>query len=114
MARKMTKTARSALRAGSSGSKTGFERSLAAPRIIPTGQGSKAYLFDDHGKTHHLWVGSDSFISVLADLLEAKDADSTKKAVQENIKLWPEAGWDKSLIKAEQIIENKNQDAPQP
>ena len=69
-------------------------------RIIPTGDGSWAYVLTDVGTTVHVRVGSEQFRSAVA-AAHAAGGDIVADAVAGFADRWPDTGWELPAIEAE-------------
>ena len=83
-----SKTARASLRTG--GAKAEFIAAADAPRIVPLGGGTHAYILDPRdGKTRRFKVASDEFFGMLATLDEAGHGDRMSRDLNELANRYP-------------------------
>ena len=95
-----SKTARASLRTG--GGKAEFIAAADAPRIVPLGGGTHAYILDPRdGKTRRFKVASDDFFGMLATLDEAGYGDRVRRDLKELANRYPASGWSKALARIE-------------
>ncbi|HYH50291.1 MAG TPA: hypothetical protein VEG38_12165 [Acidimicrobiia bacterium] len=93
-----SKTARASLRTG--GGKAEFIAAADAPRIVPLGGGTHAYILDPRdGKTRRFKVASDEFFGALATLEEAGHGDRMKRDLVDLAKRYPESGWSQAIAR---------------
>lgn len=91
-----SKTARASLRTG--GGKAEFIAAADAPRIVPLGGGTHAYILDPRdGKTRRFKVASDEFFGALATLEDAGHGDRMKRDLVELANRYPETGWSQAV-----------------
>ena len=93
-----SKTARASLRTG--GAKAEFIAAADAPRIVPLGGGTHAYILDPRdGKTRRFKVASDEFFGMLAALDEAGHGDRMRRDLNELAKRYPASGRGQALAR---------------
>jgi hypothetical protein len=93
-----SKTARASLRTG--GGKAEFIAAADAPRIVPLGGGTHAYILDPRdGKTRRFKVASDEFFGALATLEEAGFGDRMKRDLVELSTRYPQTGWSQAVAR---------------
>jgi hypothetical protein len=91
-----SKTARASLRTG--GGKAEFIAAADAPRIVPLGGGTHAYILDPRdGKTRRFKVASDEFFGALATLEEAGHGDRMKRDLVDLANRYPQTGWSQAV-----------------
>lgn len=97
---KASKTARASTNAGARNSnKGGYERPAGTDRLIITGAGRFAYVFQVDGRTAHLRVGSDAFNAAVADLLALpRDADHVRGELAAAEAKYPGLGFGALLV----------------
>ena len=95
-----SKTARASLRTG--GGKAEFIAAADAPRIVPLGGGTHAYILDPRdGKTRRFKVASDEFFGALATLDEAGHGDRMKRDLVDLANRYPQSGWSQALSRVD-------------
>lgn len=95
-----SKTARASLRTG--GGKAEFIAAADAPRIVPLGGGTHAYILDPRdGKTRRFKVASDDFFGMLATLDESGYGDRMRRDLKELANRYPTSGWSQALARIE-------------
>ena len=95
-----SKTARASLRTG--GAKADFIAAADAPRIVPLGGGTHAYILDPRdGKTRRFKVASDEFFGLLATLDEAGHGDRMRRDLKELANRYPASGWSQAVARIE-------------
>jgi hypothetical protein len=95
-----SKTARASLRTG--GGKAEFIAAADAPRIVPLGGGTHAYILDPRdGKTRRFKVASDEFFGALANLEEAGYGDRMKRDLVDLANKYPQTGWSQALARVD-------------
>ena len=93
-----SKTARASLRTG--GGKAEFIAAADAPRIVPLGGGTHAYILDPRdGKTRRFKVASDEFFGMLATLEEAGHGDRMRRDLNELANRYPQSGWSQAIAR---------------
>ena len=93
-----SKTARASLRTG--GGKAEFIAAADAPRIVPLGGGTHAYVLDPRdGKTRRFKVASDEFFGALATLDEAGYGDRMKRDLLDLSNRYPQSGWSQAVAR---------------
>ena len=91
-----SKTARASLRTGAA--KADFIAAADAPRIVPLGGGTHAYILDPRdGKTRRFKVSSDEFFGMLATLDEAGHGDRMRRDLNELANRYPTSGWSQAI-----------------
>jgi len=94
-----SKTARASMR-GSTGGRNDFAAAADAPRIVPLGGGSHAYILDPRdGRTRKYSVASQSFFEALAVLAEAGFGDRMRRDLAELAGRYPTSGWGLALAR---------------
>src|ERR687895_84182 len=87
-----SKTARASLRTG--GGKADFIAAADAPRVVPLGGGTHAYVLDPRdGRTRKFSVTSDAFFEFLATLDGAGYGDRLKRDIADLAAKYPVSGW---------------------
>ena len=95
-----SKTARASLRTG--GGKAEFIAAADAPRIVPLGGGTHAYILDPRdGKTRRFKVASDEFFGALATLQEGGHGDRLKRDLVDLANRYPQTGWSQALARVD-------------
>jgi len=95
-----SKTARASMRTG--GAKAEFIAAADAPRIVPLGGGTHAYVLDPRdGKTRRFKVASDEFFGALATLQEAGHGDRMKRDLVDLANRYPQTGWSQALARVD-------------
>jgi hypothetical protein len=95
-----SKTARASLRTG--GAKAEFIAAADAPRIVPLGGGTHAYVLDPRdGKTRRFKVSSDEFFGMLSTLEEAGHGDRMRRDLKELANRYPASGWSQAVARIE-------------
>jgi hypothetical protein len=95
-----SKTARASLRTGAA--KAEFIAAADAPRIVPLGGGTHAYILDPRdGKTRRFKVSSDEFFGMLATLQEAGHGDRMRRDLNELANRYPQSGWSQAVARIE-------------
>ena len=95
-----SKTARASLRTG--GAKAEFIAAADAPRIVPLGGGTHAYILDPRdGKTRRFKVASDEFFGALATLGEAGHGDRMLRDLKDLASKYPASGWTQAVARIE-------------
>jgi len=95
-----SKTARASLRTG--GAKAEFIAAADAPRIVPLGGGTHAYILDPRdGKTRRFKVASDDFFGMLATLDEAGHGDRMRRDLNELANRYPASGWSQAIARVD-------------
>ncbi len=95
-----SKTARASLRTG--GGKADFIAAADAPRIVPLGGGTHAYILDPRdGKTRRFKVASEEFFGALATLGEAGHGDRMLRDLKELATKYPASGWSQAVARIE-------------
>jgi len=93
-----SKTARASMRTG--GGKAEFIAAADAPRIVPLGGGTHAYILDPRdGKTRRFKVASDEFFGMLATLDEAGHGDRMRRDLNELANRYPASGWSQAIAR---------------
>ena len=93
-----SKTARASLRTG--GGKAEFIAAADAPRIVPLGGGTHAYILDPRdGKTRRFKVASDEFFGMLTTLEDAGHGDRMRRDLNELANRYPESGWSQAVAR---------------
>ncbi len=93
-----SKTARASLRTG--GAKAEFIAAADAPRIVPLGGGTHAYILDPRdGKTRRFKVASDEFFGALATLDGAGHGDRMRRDLVDLANRYPESGWSQAVAR---------------
>lgn len=93
-----SKTARASLRTG--GGKADFIAAADAPRIVPLGGGTHAYILDPRdGKTRRFKVASDEFFGMLATLDESGYGDRMRRDLNELANRYPSSGWSQAVAR---------------
>lgn len=93
-----SKTARASLRTG--GGKAEFIAAADAPRIVPLGGGTHAYILDPRdGKTRRFKVASDEFFGMLTTLEEAGYGDRVRRDLNELANQYPQSGWSQAVAR---------------
>jgi hypothetical protein len=93
-----SKTARASLRTG--GGKAEFIAAADAPRIVPLGGGTHAYILDPRdGKTRRFKVASDEFFGMLTTLDEAGHGDRMRRDLNELANRYPDSGWSQAVAR---------------
>jgi hypothetical protein len=88
-----SKTARASMR-GATGGKADFIAAADAPRIVPLGGGTHAYVLDPRdGRTRKFSVSSDEFFEMLATLEGAGHGERIKRDIAELATKYPVSGW---------------------
>jgi hypothetical protein len=91
-----SKTARASMRTG--GGKAEFIAAADAPRIVPLGGGTHAYILDPRdGKTRRFKVASDEFFGALATLDEAGHGDRMRRDLIDLANRYPQSGWSQAI-----------------
>lgn len=91
-----SKTARASLRTGAA--KAEFIAAADAPRIVPLGGGTHAYILDPRdGKTRRFKVSSDEFFGMLTTLDEAGHGDRMRRDLNELANRYPTSGWSQAI-----------------
>ena len=91
-----SKTARASMRTG--GAKAEFIAAADAPRIVPLGGGTHAYILDPRdGKTRRFKVASDEFFGMLTTLDEAGHGDRLRRDLNELANRYPTSGWSQAI-----------------
>ena len=108
-----SKTARASLRTG--GGKADFIAAADAPRIVPLGGGTHAYILDPRdGKTRRFKVASDEFFGALATLEEAGFGDRMKRDLVDLAGRYPQTGWSQAVARIDAPAVDDAPDAPGP
>ncbi len=95
-----SKTARASLRTGAA--KAEFIAAADAPRIVPLGGGTHAYILDPRdGKTRRFKVSSDEFFGMLATLDEAGHGDRMRRDLNELANRYPTSGWSQAIARVD-------------
>ena len=95
-----SKTARASMRTG--GGKAEFIAAADAPRIVPLGGGTHAYILDPRdGKTRRFKVSSDEFFGMLATLDEAGHGDRMRRDLNELANRYPQSGWSQAVARVD-------------
>ncbi|MEW6477742.1 MAG: hypothetical protein AB1679_36315 [Actinomycetota bacterium] len=95
-----SKTARASLRTG--GGKADFIAAADAPRIVPLGGGTHAYILDPRdGKTRRFKVASDEFFGALSTLDEAGHGDRMRRDLKDLADRYPQSGWSQAVARIE-------------
>ena len=95
-----SKTARASLRTG--GGKVEFIAAADAPRIVPLGGGTHAYILDPRdGKTRRFKVASDDFFGMLTTLDEAGFGDRMKRDLRDLATRYPDSGWSQAVARVD-------------
>jgi hypothetical protein len=95
-----SKTARASMRTG--GGKAEFIAAADAPRIVPLGGGTHAYILDPRdGKTRRFKVASDEFFGMLATLDESGHGDRMRRDLKELANRYPTSGWSQAIARIE-------------
>jgi hypothetical protein len=95
-----SKTARASLRTGAG--KAEFIAAADAPRIVPLGGGTHAYILDPRdGKTRRFKVASDEFFGMLATLDETGYGDRMRRDLNELANRYPASGWSQAVARVE-------------
>ena len=95
-----SKTARASLRTG--GSKVEFIAAADAPRIVPLGGGTHAYILDPRdGKTRRFKVSSDEFFGMLTTLDEAGFGDRMRRDLRDLATRYPTSGWTQAVARVD-------------
>ena len=95
-----SKTARASLRTG--GGKAEFIAAADAPRIVPLGGGTHAYILDPRdGKTRRFSVSSEAFFEMLAVLEGAGHGDRLKRDIADLAARYPVSPWTAVLARLE-------------
>jgi hypothetical protein len=93
-----SKTARASMRTG--GGKAEFIAAADAPRIVPLGGGTHAYILDPRdGKTRRFKVASDEFFGILTTLEDAGHGDRMRRDLNELANRYPASGWGQALAR---------------
>jgi hypothetical protein len=93
-----SKTARASMRTG--GGKAEFIAAADAPRIVPLGGGTHAYVLDPRdGKTRRFKVSSDEFFGMLTTLEEAGHGDRMRRDLNELATRYPTSGWSQAIAR---------------
>jgi hypothetical protein len=93
-----SKTARASMRTG--GGKAEFIAAADAPRIVPLGGGTHAYILDPRdGKTRRFKVSSEDFFGMLATLDEAGFGDRMRRDLNEIANRYPTSGWSQAVAR---------------
>jgi hypothetical protein len=93
-----SKTARASMRTG--GGKAEFIAAADAPRIVPLGGGTHAYILDPRdGKTRRFKVASDEFFGMLTTLEEAGHGDRMRRDLNELANRYPVSGWSQAIAR---------------
>ena len=93
-----SKTARASLRTGAA--KAEFIAAADAPRIVPLGGGTHAYILDPRdGKTRRFKVASDEFFGALANLDEAGHGDRMRRDLNDLANRYPQTGWAQAVTR---------------
>ena len=93
-----SKTARASMRTG--GGKAEFIAAADAPRIVPLGGGTHAYILDPRdGKTRRFKVSSDEFFAMLATLDEAGHGDRMRRDLNDIANRYPASGWAQAIAR---------------
>ena len=93
-----SKTARASMRTG--GGKAEFIAAADAPRIVPLGGGTHAYILDPRdGKTRRFKVASDEFFGALATLDEAGHGDRMRRDLIDLANRYPQTGWSQAIAR---------------
>jgi hypothetical protein len=88
-----SKTARASMR-GTTGGRADFTAAADAPRIVPLGGGTHAYVLDPRdGRTRKFSVTSDAFFEMLSTLEGAGHGDRVKRDIAELAVKYPVSGW---------------------
>jgi hypothetical protein len=95
-----SKTARASLRTGAG--KAEFIAAADAPRIVPLGGGTHAYILDPRdGKTRRFKVASDEFFGMLTTLDEAGHGDRMRRDLNELAVRYPASGWSQAVARVD-------------
>ena len=93
-----SKTARASMRTG--GGKAEFIAAADAPRIVPLGGGTHAYILDPRdGKTRRFKVASDEFFGALSTLEEAGHGDRMRRDLVDLANRYPQTGWSQAIAR---------------
>ncbi len=93
-----SKTARASMRTG--GGKAEFIAAADAPRIVPLGGGTHAYVLDPRdGKTRRFKVASEEFFGMLTTLGEAGHGDRMRRDLNELANRYPTSGWSQAIAR---------------
>jgi hypothetical protein len=93
-----SKTARASMRTG--GAKAEFIAAADAPRIVPLGGGTHAYILDPRdGKTRRFKVASDEFFGMLTTLDEVGHGDRMRRDLNELANRYPASGWSQAIAR---------------
>ena len=88
-----SKTARASMR-GATGGRADFIAAADAPRIVPLGGGTHAYVLDPRdGRTRKFRVSSDAFFELLATLEGAGHGDRLKRDIADLAAKYPVSSW---------------------
>jgi len=105
-----SKTARASLRTG--GGKAEFIAAADAPRIVPLGGGTHAYILDPRdGKTRRFKVASDEFFGMLTTLDEAGHGDRMRRDLNDLAGRYPESGWSQAVARVNGPAADDNAEA---
>ena len=95
-----SKTARASLRTGAG--KADFIAAADAPRIVPLGGGTHAYILDPRdGKTRRFKVASDEFFGMLTTLDESGYGDRLRRDLNELAVRYPASGWSQAVARVD-------------
>ena len=95
-----SKTARASMRG--SGGRNEFIAAADAPRIVPLGGGTHAYVLDPRdGKTRRFSVSSEAFFEMLAVLEGAGHGDRLKRDIADLAARYPVSPWTAVLARLE-------------
>jgi hypothetical protein len=95
-----SKTARASMRG--SGARNEFIAAADAPRIVPLGGGTHAYVLDPRdGKTRRFSVSSEEFFEMLAVLDGAGHGDRLKRDIADLAARYPVSPWTAVLARLE-------------
>jgi len=95
-----SKTARASMRG--SGTRNDFIAAADAPRIVPLGGGTHAYVLDPRdGKTRRFSVSSEEFFEMLAVLDGAGHGDRLKRDIADLAARYPVSPWTAVLARLE-------------
>jgi len=108
-----SKTARASMRTG--GGKAEFIAAADAPRIVPLGGGTHAYILDPRdGKTRRFKVASDEFFGALATLDEAGHGDRMRRDLVDLANRYPETGWSQAIARLDgPAVDDDEAEVPQ-
>jgi hypothetical protein len=108
-----SKTARASLRTGAG--KAEFIAAADAPRIVPLGGGTHAYILDPRdGKTRRFKVASDEFFGMLSTLDEAGHGDRMRRDLNELAGRYPTSGWSQAVARVNAPAADEAADAEAP